>query len=277
MILRSCFRLQSRLLFLLLPQSHRNITLLYFSGVFASKYYILPVRIECKRQCTRKSRKKETTNTRCGVCSGTSDKHNNKRRVVLTLKATLLFFGDQFSLHHDHMLGGRHSGVIVWREMHLSNARQHDLCVADSKFLRDSKNSRVIRPIGWRNVGVRQTDRWVSYSAVLDSSNAPLSAVQSVNRWKTTANQTNKRKIFVVIREISSNSSLRDGGNCRLIIARRRRHPQPARHRRKFDYVPTDSRTFHVVVEKIPRKKIKLERKVLTLALFNRRLHLFGQ
>lgn len=82
MILRSCFRLQSRLLFLLLPQSHRNITLLYFSRVFASKYYILPVWSECKRQCTRKSRKKETTNTRCGVCSGTSDKNNNKRRVV---------------------------------------------------------------------------------------------------------------------------------------------------------------------------------------------------
>lgn len=80
--LRSCFRLQSRLPLLLLPQSHRNITLYYFSRVFASKYYILPVRSECKRQCTRKSRKKETTNTRCGVCSGTSDKNNNKRRVV---------------------------------------------------------------------------------------------------------------------------------------------------------------------------------------------------
>lgn len=154
------------------------------------------------------------------------------------------------------MLGGRHSGVIVWREMHLSNARQHDLCVADSKFLRDSKNSRVIRPIGAGEMSAfgRQIAGWATQpSLTVPTLHFRLFKVSTDG--KTTANRTNKRKIFVVIREISSNSSLRDGGNCRLIIARRRRHPQPARHRRKFDYVPTDSRTFHVEVEKIPRRK----------------------
>lgn len=132
------------------------------------------------------------------------------------------------------MLGGRHSGVIVWREMHLSNARQHDLCVAVSRFLRDSKNSRVIRPIGAGEMSALGRQ-------IAGSPTRPSLTVPTLHFWlfkvstdrRTTANRTNKRKIFVVIREISSNFTVR-------------RRKLPINHRSRPKALPTDLRSGQV-------------------------------